>query len=143
LEESPGSGQDFGTLIEGKVGYQTVANDQGTPHDLSSFKYAIDHAYVYGFDLQQANNADFDEPSINTHNIAMLIEPNVTGTIRVSTSGSRGAAFEAMLIQGGTAVRSLTVRSEITPTSGRRTTQCNKAVVGCLYWFRSGKHSVC
>jgi hypothetical protein len=95
---------DSGTLIEGKVGYQTVANDQGTPHDLSSFKYAIDHAYVYGFDLQQANNADFDEPWINTHNIAMLVEPNVTGTIRVSTSGSRGAAFEAMLIQGGTAV---------------------------------------
>ena len=34
----------------------------------------------------------------------MLVEPGVTGTVRISTSGSRGAALEAMLIQGGTAV---------------------------------------
>lgn len=95
---------DSGTLIEGKIGYETAANDQGTPHDLSSFKYAIDHAYVYGVDLQQAVNADFDEPWINTRHIAISVENGVSGNVRISTSGSRGAAFEAFLLQGGTAI---------------------------------------
>jgi hypothetical protein len=95
---------DSGTLIEGKVGYQTVANDQGTPHNLSSFKFAIDHAYVYGADLQQATDVDFDEPWINTRHVAFFAESGVTGNLRILTSGSRGAAFEAFLLQGGTTV---------------------------------------
>ncbi|MGO4518507.1 hypothetical protein AB4Y89_22165 [Terriglobus sp. 2YAB30_2] len=95
---------DSGTLIEGRVGYQTVANDQGTPHNLSSFKFAIDHAYVYGADLQQATDADFDEPWINTRNIAFFAESGVSGNLRILTSGSRGAAFEAFLLQGGATV---------------------------------------
>jgi hypothetical protein len=95
---------DYGTLIEGKTGLQTVSNGNGTPHELSSFKFATDHVYTYGVDLQQANDVDFVEPWMNARVTPMFIESGVTGNIRISTEEMRGGAFEGALIEGGTSV---------------------------------------
>ena len=92
---------DSGTLIEGKTGLQTISNSNGTPHEISSFKFATDHVYTYGVDLQQANDADFVEPWMNARVTPMFIESGVTGNIRISTRGDAWGRLRGAPIEGG------------------------------------------
>jgi hypothetical protein len=92
---------DSSTFIEGKRGYATESNSGGTPHELSSFKWATDHVYNWGVDLQQAAGmVDFVEPWMDAREGLDSIGSSVTANVRISAAETRFGSYEGVLLQG-------------------------------------------